>query len=207
MFYPTFKRSFDILLSLSLLLALIPLFSLISLVIFIVDGAPIFFIQPRIGINGSIFRILKFRTMSTILSSPHSNPYINTFDDHRVTSLGRILRLTSLDELPQLFCILKGSMSFVGPRPAVIDEFTYEAIDQDLVSIISQRTTVPPGVTGLAQVTGRNKLDWNNKLRYDQKYIHYCSKSFPHAFLQDVLILLLTPLALCRPSGFHDQSN
>jgi lipopolysaccharide/colanic/teichoic acid biosynthesis glycosyltransferase len=124
-------------------------------------STPIFFSQERMGKNGEPFRLLKFRTMTHTKNAEHEI----TPSKERVTKLGAILRDTSLDELPQLLCILQGKMSFVGPRPLPVAYHDY------LTRIEHRRHEVKPGLTGLAQVNGRNELSWEEKFNWDLKYI------------------------------------
>lgn len=158
-------RFCDITISIVLLLVLAPLIILISLVILIIDGKPIIFKQSRIGLNKKPFLIFKFRTMKTA-EDQYENAKINlSEDDPSITKLGHFLRKTSLDELPQFVNVLKGEMSLVGPRPtvkSVVDQF-------DSNQLIRQ--TIKPGITGFAQINGRQKLDWDQKIIFDLKYV------------------------------------
>ncbi len=161
------KRLLDILLSAGGCLCSVPLWGLIALAIKLEDGAPVFYAQERVGQHGRVFRVLKFRSM--VADAEHTTGVVwATTNDSRVTRVGRLLRATALDELPQLFNILRGEMSFVGPRPerpAFVEQFRREIPGYDL------RLRLRPGLTGLAQVYGRYDSDPRQKLRYDLLYL------------------------------------
>lgn len=174
------KTVLDLFGSAILLLFLGPVLALIGIIIMITMGRPILFRQLRIGLNGRKFYVLKFRTM---LDHDHAaaSP---AKDDGRVTPLGRLLRFTSLDELPQLFNVLKGEMSLVGPRPQVA------AFENHYSKCQFRRHEVKPGITGWAQINGRNSIDWDRKFELDVWYVDNWS------LWLDVRILLLTPIRL-----------
>ena len=135
----------------------------ISILILIIDGLPIFFIQKRVGKDNKVFNLIKFRTMST--HNTTLNHVDVSKDKQRITKLGYFLRSTSLDELPEIINILKREMSFVGPRPLLTEYLKIYNKRQ------IKRHDVLPGITGLAQINGRNKLDWNKRFEYDLVYI------------------------------------
>jgi len=151
------KRGLDFLFSFLLIIFLSPLMIMVALLILIFLGRPILFKQERPGLNEKIFMLYKFRTMRL-----GKNEIGN--DAARLTKFGKFIRSLSLDELPQLFNILKGDMSFIGPRPLLVKYLSLYNQNQ------RKRHLVRPGLTGLAQVNGRNALDWNEKFDYDIKY-------------------------------------
>jgi lipopolysaccharide/colanic/teichoic acid biosynthesis glycosyltransferase len=171
--YQVAKRILDILLCLCALPMVLPIIGLCSLLIWLDDPGPVFFKQLRTGKGGKRFRMYKLRTMATNaeelkLKYAHLNeltwPDFKITNDPRVTKIGRILRKTSLDELPQIFNVLKGDMSWVGPRPTSFDVSTYSLWH-------TERLEVLPGLTGLWQVSGRSDLDFDDRLRLDIEYI------------------------------------
>lgn len=167
------KRFFDLSFSALLLLLLSPLLLPVALTIRLTSKGPALFKQPRLGLNGQVFRIYKFRTMVDGAERLGSGVFTSP-DDPRVTPLGHLLRRTSLDELPQLINILRGEMSFVGPRPPVpYHPYTYEAYPDEG----RLRFSVRPGITGYAQVVGRNRIKWDERLRYDAVYVKNWSLS------------------------------
>tara|TARA_Y100001935_G_C17311338_1_gene516564 strand:- start:3002 stop:3592 length:591 start_codon:yes stop_codon:yes gene_type:complete len=166
------KRIFDITLSFILIVILIAFAVLIAILIRIIDGSPIFFTQERPGRNGKIFTLYKFRTMSC---KNKGEP-----DEIRLTKFGKFLRSTSLDELPELWNVIKGDMSLVGPRP-LLEEYLNKYTNRQ-----ARRHEVRPGITGLAQISGRNSLSWEERFELDVWYVE--NKSF---FL-DLKILLIT---------------
>lgn len=170
------KRLFDFLISLVLLLVLSPLILILGVIIWINMGWPVIFAQARPGLHGKIFRLYKFRSMRNACDRDgNSLP-----DDQRLTRLGKFMRSTSLDELPEFFNVIKGEMSLVGPRPlliAYLDRYTPEQ---------ARRHDVLPGITGWAQVNGRNAISWEEKFKLDVWYVDHQS------FLLDVKILLMT---------------
>lgn len=169
-----FKLLFDIIGSLVLLVLFSPVFVLVSLLVYLNMGSPILFRQQRPGKDKKVFCIYKFRTMI-------DNSDKNTLsDEHRLTALGRVLRSLSLDELPQLINVLKGEMSFIGPRPLLIEYLPLYNEEQ------KRRHDVKPGITGWAQVNGRNAISWKKKFEYDLFYVQNLS------FLLDMKILWLT---------------
>lgn len=168
------KRFFDIITTLIGLLIFTPLLLLISIAIIVFDGFPIIFVQPRLGKNKFFFNIIKFRTMK-IGESKSSEE-----DEIRQTLLGKYLRKTSLDELPVLINVLKGDMSLVGPRPLLIK------YSERFNNFQNRRHEVLPGITGLAQINGRNQISWEEKFNYDVQYID------ENNFLLDIKILLKT---------------
>ncbi len=170
------KYFFDFILAFLLMCILSPIFILIGVLIFFDLNCPIFFLQKRGGIDGKPFRIIKFRTMRNDGDLDPSQ----TNDKNRTTKLGAILRKFSIDELPTLINILKGEMSFVGPRPLL---YEYKNLYNDHQK---ERFRVKPGVTGWAQVNGRNNLSWNEKFNLDIWYINNQS------ILLDFQIMLLT---------------
>lgn len=186
------KRIFDLLVSLILLFILSPFFLIIAVAIKCTSNGPAFFLQERIGYQGKIFKIIKFRTM--VVNAEHIGDGVCIYDksDPRVTKIGRFLRSTSLDELPQLINVVKGDMSIVGPRPPV----TYNPYDgyENYPEWAKKRFIMRPGITGLVQVKLRDS-NWNEKMKIDMEYINKFS-----IFL-DVEILFKTVLTVLQGKG------
>jgi lipopolysaccharide/colanic/teichoic acid biosynthesis glycosyltransferase len=179
------KRLLDISISSALIVILSPLLLVISLSIILTSPGPALFKQSRLGLNGKPFYILKFRTMIQNAEFMGTGLY-SYLDDPRITKVGHFLRQKSLDELPQLFNVFNGSMSLVGPRPPV----SYELGNfEDFTPVMLKRFTVKPGVTGLAQVSGRNGLDWDAKIHFDNLYVDCFAK---YGLWLDFSILLRT---------------
>lgn len=170
------KRIFDILAAFFGLLLLSPVILIVAWQVHRKLGSPVFFRQTRPGLHGKSFEMIKFRTMRDA-SGADGNPLS---DSERITPFGRFLRSTSLDELPELWNVLKGDMSIVGPRPLLMEYMDYYTEEEML------RHTVRPGVTGLAQVSGRNALTWEQKLGLDVEYVQ------KQTFLFDIKIILTT---------------
>jgi len=176
------KRLFDLSLSGVGLMGSLPLWLIFSLAIKLQDGGPVFYTQERMGKGGKIFRVYKFRSMIPD-AEKHTGAVWAAEDDPRVTKVGRILRATAMDELPQLWNIFKGDMSFVGPRserPELVEEFTKR------IENYRDRFIVRPGLTGVAQVYGSYDTPPRNKLRYDLLYIKNQS------LLLDLKLILLS---------------
>lgn len=155
------KRIFDIFAAFFGLLLLCPVILIVAWQVRRKLGSPMFFRQTRPGLHGKPFKMVKFRTMRDAYDE-NGKPLP---DSERITPFGRFLRSTSLDELPELWNVLKGDMSLVGPRPLLMEYMDYYTEEEML------RHTVRPGVTGLAQVTGRNATTWNDRLAYDVQYV------------------------------------
>lgn len=173
------KRITDIFLSCIGLIIFAPLFLLVGIAIKIDSRGPVIFKQCRVGKHGRVFNICKFRTMLTFEDS-YFEDGSQMPNNERITKVGKILRNTSIDEIPQLINILAGDMSIVGPRPAL----EYQAAKYNVIQ--AQRLCVRPGLTGLAQICGRNGLTWEEKINYDLKYIQSIS------LLHDVKIIFKT---------------
>ena len=170
------KRTFDILTSFFVLLTLSPVIFVVAFSIRLKLGSPILFTQDRPGLNGKVFKMMKFRSM---LDGKDKQGNLLP-DDERMTPFGSFLRSTSLDELPGLFNVLKGDMSLVGPRPLLVQYLPLYSTEQ------ARRHNVRPGITGWAQVNGRNAISWDQKFKFDVWYVDNQS------FLLDFKILLLT---------------
>lgn len=155
------KRLLDIILSLIILIIFSPLYLILILALYIMQGRPIFFSQTRLGLNGRKFKMYKFRTMKLTREKLD----LNATTENEITTLGRILRQMSLDELPQIFNILRGDMSFIGPRPWMLEIYDY------LPDESKKRVNVLPGLSGYAQVNGRNGISINQKVELDLFYI------------------------------------
>lgn len=181
----TIKRVFDILISLFSLMLLSPVLLLTAVIIRLKMGSPVFFRQLRPGYKGIPFYIIKFRTMR--MPDPGKGSVDN--DSERLTSLGRILRKTSLDELPELFNVLRGDMSLVGPRPLLMEYLPRYSSEQ------ARRHEVKPGITGWAQVNGRNAITWEEKFNLDVWYVDNRS------FLLDMKILWMTFIKVFKQEG------
>lgn len=170
------KRILDLILSLMALIVLMPLMIIIGILVRINLGSPIIFKQKRPGKNEKIFTLYKFRTM-TDKRDIDGNLLP---DEYRLTKFGKFLRSTSLDELPELINIIKGDMAIVGPRPLLVEYLPYYTEEE------KHRHDVRPGLTGLAQVNGRNEISWEEKLKYDTEYIKEIS------FYSDLKIIFKT---------------
>lgn len=181
------KRAFDILASTFLLLLLSPVMVAVMLLTWAAHGTPILFRQVRPGLKGKPFVILKFRTMRDTCDS-EGEP---VSDNLRTTLVGHMLRKSSLDELPELFNVLRGDMSLVGPRPLLMCYLPRYSGQQ------ARRHDVRPGITGLAQVHGRNSISWDEKFAYDVEYVDH------YSFAGDVHIMLLTIFAVLRATGVN----
>lgn len=193
---------FDLIFGFSFLLCCLPLFILVSALIIINSGRPVFFIQTRTGTNNKRFRMLKFRTMTVSKHNEKRHTYnwkegvpdsfqFKTEYDSAVTPIGKVLRKYSLDELPQLLNVLMGHMSLVGPRPEIPAITEFYNLRQ------SKRLLVKPGITGYAQVKGRADLNHGKKIDYDLYYIQYCS------FLLDLKIFFVTLASVIRSKGAY----
>ncbi|NMM42049.1 sugar transferase [Pseudoalteromonas arctica] len=171
-----FKRLIDILFALSMVILLLPIILIVAILVRVKLGSPILFSQQRPGLNGKIFRMYKFRSMTD--ERDESGALLP--DKVRLTKFGSFLRSSSLDELPGLWNILKGDMSLVGPRPLLVEYLEFYTEREQL------RHSLRPGLTGLAQVSGRNNLAWDERLEIDVEYVQNQS------FLLDLKILYLT---------------
>lgn len=159
------KRLFDLAFTIPSLIISAPFMVIIAVLVRQKLGSPVLFSQQRPGLDSKPFNIYKFRTMT----DDRAADGMLLPDPERLTELGRFLRITSLDELPELFNIIKGDMSLVGPRPLFMEYLPY------YTEIERMRHSVRPGLTGLAQISGRNEVPWNQRLEYDVKYVHNMS--------------------------------
>jgi len=185
------KPLIDRIVALIALIMCLPVLVLISSLIIIFNNTQPFFIQHRPGQDEKIFKLIKFRTMTN-----QKDTNGNLLDDHlRTTKLGKFLRKTSLDELPELLNVLMGDMSFVGPRPLLIEYLEKYSPDQ------RKRHIVKPGITGLAQVSGRNRLSWEEKFKLDLEYIKNLS------LINDIFIILRTFVVIFNTSNINKSDN
>lgn len=182
---PNSKRIFDLALTIPGVVLISPLAALIAILIKLNLGSPVLFRQVRPGYHGKPFVLYKFRTMKDLYDQ-HGNPLP---DSERLTQLGKFLRATSLDELPELINVLRGEMSLVGPRPLLMQYLERYSPEQ------ARRHLVLPGITGWAQVNGRNAISWEEKFRYDVWYVDHWS------LWLDIRILLLTLWKIIRREG------
>ncbi|MEN1970009.1 sugar transferase [Lentibacillus sp. N15] len=185
------KRVIDIFVSLTIIILLFPIIIVTGLTIRFVMGSPILFKQMRPGLNGQGFYLYKFRTMQN-KTDLHSNA---ADDEARITPLGMFIRKYSLDELPQLFHVLKGEMSLVGPRPLLMDYLALYSEEQRL------RHIVKPGITGWAQINGRNAITWEEKFKLDTWYVKN------HSTLLDCKIIMRTIVKVLKREGINHQGS
>ena len=192
------KRFFDIIICLVAVIVLIPVWLVIAIAIKCDSKGPVFFKQERLTKNGRVFKMYKFRSMVVNAESMGAGLF-NYENDPRVTKVGRFLRNLSLDELPQLFNVIKGDLSIVGPRPAV----KYELGDYEtLNSKYKKRFTVRGGITGLAQIKGRNENSWEEKVAYDNEYIDKFKKQ---GIWLDIKILLGTVAKVFKKQNIYEE--
>lgn len=182
--FETVKRAFDLLIAVVGLLITFPIQLAIAILLFVKQGRPVLFRQLRPGLGGQTFYLLKFRTMR-----PYSEKKGWVTDEQRLTGLGRFLRSSSLDELPSLVNVIKGDMSIVGPRPLLLKYLDLYTPEQ------ARRHEVRPGITGLAQVRGRNSLNWDEKFALDIEYVERKS------LLLDIRIILKTVAVVLHRRG------
>jgi sugar transferase EpsL len=185
------KRFFDLAATCAGCLLIWPPLVVLALLVRIYQGTPVFFIQQRPGLHGKPFNLYKFRTMTNELDSNG----ILLPDDRRLTSFGKFLRRTSLDELPELINVLKGEMSLVGPRPLLIEYLPRYSPEQ------ARRHEVRPGITGWAQVNGRNALSWEEKFKLDVWYVDN------HSLPLDLRILCMTFAKAFRQEGISRDGH
>ncbi len=185
------KRLFDIVLAIFLISLFFPFYILVSLLIVMRMGTPILFTQSRPGYKEKIFKIYKFRTMSNEVDEKGEL----LEDEKRLIGVGKFIRSTSLDELPQLFNVLKGEMSFVGPRPLLVE---YLKLYNDKQA---KRHDVKPGITGWAQVNGRNAISWEKKFEYDVWYVENQS------FMLDMKIIWITFLKVLHRNDISSDRS
>lgn len=185
------KRIFDITFTLPGIIVILPVYIVISILILLIDGAPVLFYNKRPGINRKPFNMFKFRTMTNLKDiSGNLLP-----DNQRLTRLGCFLRSTSLDEFPALLNVLKGEMSLVGPRPLLMEYLPLYSEEQN------RRHEVEPGITGWAQVNGRNTITWEEKFRLDVWYVDNWS------LWLDIQILWITFIKVFKRSGISQEGQ
>ncbi|MDN3667141.1 sugar transferase [Algibacter miyuki] len=189
--YKIIKRLIDLFVAFTALLLLAPIFIIVLILLLFLNEGKAFFYQQRPGKDEKVFKIIKFKTMND-KKDEHGEflPF-----DKRVTKAGSFIRKYSLDEIPQLINVLKGDMSLVGPRPLLTDYLPLYNEEQ------KKRHNVKPGITGWAQVKGRNSISWNQKFKYDVWYVEHIS------LLLDIKILLLTAKRLVVPQGINSESG
>jgi undecaprenyl phosphate N,N'-diacetylbacillosamine 1-phosphate transferase len=184
------KPVLDVLISLMILVISSPILAITFLLLAIANNGNVWFLQERPGLRGKIFRVIKFKTMTD-----QRDEFGNLLpDDRRLTTIGKFVRKTSLDELPQLINVLKGDMSIVGPRPLLVEYLPlYDSVQ-------AKRHDVKPGITGWAQVNGRNTISWEDKFAFDVWYVKHQS------FLLDIRILLLTVKKVFIADGINSNT-
>lgn len=185
------KRFLDIVLSACALIVLSPVILVVAILVRVKLGSPVIFCQERPGKDEEIFKLYKFRSMT----DERDGEGQLLSDEVRLTKFGRLLRSTSLDELPELWNILKGDMSIVGPRPLLVKYLPRYTEEQ------RHRHDVRPGLTGLAQVRGRNTISWEERFAYDVDYVAHVS------LLLDIKIIFLTIVVILRRDGIHSPTS
>ncbi len=191
MYRKILKPVFDFSLALILIISLSPIFLLLIVLLYLFNQKNVFFFQERPGKNEKVFKIIKFKTM-TDQKDASGNLLA---DEFRLTKMGKFVRKTSLDELPQLINVLKGDMSFIGPRPLLVSYLPLYDDEQ------KKRHLIKPGITGWAQVNGRNALNWQQKFVYDVFYVKHLS------FTLDFKILLLTIKKVIKSEGINSAGQ
>lgn len=189
------KRFFDVVGAVCGLIILSPVFLVIAILIKLDSKGPVFFTQERLGKNGKVFNIIKFRTMIVNAENLGEGLRVSTEDDPRITKVGKVLRATSLDELPQLINVIKGEMSLVGPRPPA----TYHPYDgyANYPEWAKKRFEMRPGITGLAQVNVRNSVSWNERIEVDNQYVD------AFGIWLDAKIILRTFYRIVKPENVY----
>ncbi len=189
-----FKRFLDIVISLFALIILSPIILIIAILIKVTSKGKVFFLQERLGKDGKVFKIIKFRTMVENAEKIGEGLRVSSENDSRITKIGKILRKTSLDELPQLINVLKGDMSLIGPRPPVTyHPHKYEEYSEEQ----KKRFLVRPGITGLAQAKVRANLPWDKRIEYDIEYVNNIT------FLIDIKIIFLTVKTILKKENIY----
>jgi len=191
MYKSCFKRFLDVLIASTLLIIFIPILFVVFIVLSVTISGKPFFVQKRPGLGGKIFKILKFKTMND-QRDEHGNLLS---DDLRITPFGSLIRMASLDELPQLVNVICGDMSLIGPRPLLPEYMPLYSCKQ------RQRHNVRPGITGWAQVNGRNAISWEKKFEYDLWYVDNVN------FLVDMRIIFLTIKKVCYKEGISSSNS
>lgn len=188
------KRIFDLISSFTIIILLSPILLLLVVIIKCTSKGPVLFKQRRMGLNNQEFMIYKFRTMR--IDTPNVATHLLKNPEQYITPIGKFMRKTSLDELPQLFNILKGEMSVVGPRPALYNQY-------DLIEMRTKVNvhTVRPGLTGLAQVSGRDELELEKKVYFDKKYLE------KQSFFYDLKLIFLTFFKVFKSEGVVEGAN
>lgn len=189
--YRFLKRTIDVLLATVALVASSPIIAITAIVILVTMGRPVLFRQERVGLNGKIFTVYKLRTMTSEVDDKGDL----LPDDARLKGVGKIIRKTSLDEIPQLLNVFKGDMSLIGPRPLLVDYLPLYSPNQN------RRHEVKPGITGWAQVNGRNTTSWEDRLSLDVWYVDNQS------FSLDLRILWRTLVVVCTGSGVSQSGH
>ncbi|WP_325050509.1 sugar transferase [Falsibacillus albus] len=185
------KRLFDLTMSLVLIICFLPLFLVVAISIWMMIGGPIIFKQQRPGLNNRPFSLYKFRTMTD-----RRGPEGELLPDfQRMTRIGSFLRKYSLDELPQLFNVVKGELSLVGPRPLLMEYLPLYNLEQ------IKRHDVKPGITGWAQINGRNSISWDERFSLDVWYVQHCS------FRLDLKIILITIVKVIQSKGINQADS
>jgi len=190
MYRSFFKSLFDLLIAFVGFVILLPIFLIVCLILVVANRGKVFFLQPRPGLNEKIFKVIKFKTMN---DKKHKNGNLLP-DAQRLTAVGKFIRKTSLDEIPQLLNVIKGDMSLIGPRPLLVEYLPLYNPTQ------KRRHEVNPGITGWAQVNGRNAISWEQKFDYDVWYVDHIS------FLLDLKIFLLTIRKVFISEGINSRT-
>lgn len=192
MYMHYFKRPLDFIISGLIILALMPIMVIVSMYLhFANKGAGAFFLQERPGKNAKIFKVIKFKTMT---DERDTDGYLLP-DERRITKVGKFIRSTSLDELPQLINVLKGDMSLIGPRPLLVQYLSLYSKEQ------ARRHEVRPGITGWAQCHGRNAISWTEKFKLDVWYVDHCS------FMVDLKIFWITIMKVLRRADISQEGR
>lgn len=186
-----FKTCIDKLVSLAVLVLAFPVFLIVSLLLFINNSGKVFFVQTRPGLHGKPFDIIKFKTMNDRKNKDGAL----LPDDERLTLVGKLIRKTSIDELPQLINVLKGDISLIGPRPLLMEYLPLYSVEQ------ARRHEVKPGITGWAQVNGRNTLSWEKRFEYDVYYVDNLSWTL------DLKIFFLTIIKIIKLEGISSATS
>ena len=193
------KRMADVVISLTAFIVLLPVFLILGVIIKCTSTGPVFFLQERLGLNGKVFKIIKFRTMVVNAEYIGEGLRVSSENDERITKIGRLLRATSLDELPQLLNVIGGSMSICGPRPPV----KYHPYDgyEKYPEEYKKRFNMRPGITGLAQAMVRNSATWDERIEIDIQYVEN------YSLWLDIKVLFWTVMSVLKSKNIYGSTK